>query len=249
MNEVINVLNNHRSVRDFQQKPVTEDQIEAMMRAAMAAPNWVNGQQVTIIEIQNKETKHQLSVLAGNQKWVKEAPVFFVFCLDFYRAKLAAEKNNRSLEIVHSIEFALVGSTDVGIALSNTIATAESMNLGIVPVGGIRKDPQKVIELLDLPEYVFPVAGLAVGHPEKRPDQKPRLPIRAVHHKEKYNKEQLQRDMDEYDTAHSSYLNERTDGKESANWSEKTAAFYDTGFEAYEKNVPPALKKQGFTYW
>ncbi|OAH60706.1 hypothetical protein AWH49_02850 [Domibacillus aminovorans] len=173
---------------------------------------------------------------------MKEAPVFFVFCLDFYRAKLAAEKHNRSLEIVHNIQFALVGS-----ALSNTIAAAESMNLGIVPVGGIRKDSQKVIELLDLPEYVFPVAGLAVGHPEKRPDQKPRLPIRAVHHKEKYHKEHVKQDMDEYDTTYSSYLNDRTDGKESANWSEKIAAFYDTGFEAYEKNVPPALKKKALS--
>lgn len=90
-----------------------------------------------------------------------------IFCLDFYRAKLAADKNNVELKITDSVESLLIGSTDVGIALGNAIAAAESFGLGTVPIGGIRRNPQDVIELLGLPEYVFPIAGLVVGHPNE----------------------------------------------------------------------------------
>lgn len=86
--------------------------------------------------------------------------------MDFYRAKLAAEKHQKQLQIVDDIEAILIGSTDVGIALGGAVVAAESMGLGTVPIGGIRRDPQIFVELLNLPEYVFPVCGLSIGYPK-----------------------------------------------------------------------------------
>jgi FMN reductase [NAD(P)H] len=249
MNETIKVLKNHRSVREFQtEKEVTDSQIREIIETAMAAPNWINGQQVSIIEVRDPIKKTKFAEAAGNQLWIKEAPVFLVFCLDFHRAKLAAEKNGIDLRIVDDIEAIIIGSTDVGIALSNAIVAAESMGLGVVPIGGIRRNPETFIEMLNLPEYVFPVTGLSVGYPKNIPDQKPRLPREAIHHKERYNLDVQKQLMNEYDKTISTYQSERKNGNNSANWSTKVSTFYETGFEAYAKNVTPALKKQGFKY-
>lgn len=249
MNEMIRLLKDHRSVREFlPDREVAEKQSKTIIEAAMAAPNWINGQQVSVIEIRDKVRKAKLAKAAGNQAWIDEAPVFFVFCIDFYRAKLAAEKNEVEFHIADNIEAVIIGSTDVGIALANATTAAESMGLGIVPIGGIRRNPSVFIEALGLPEYVFPISGLVVGYPRNVPEQKPRLPLEAVHHKEKYDLDRQVALINQYDERISTYMSERTNGQDSSNWSSKIASFYDKGFEAYEKAVAPAIKKQGFDY-
>jgi FMN reductase [NAD(P)H] len=249
LNETIKILGSHASVREFDPgRDVSEDLVETIIKAAMAAPNWVNGQQVSVIEVRDTERKSTLAKAAGNQRWIEEAPVFLVFCIDFNRAKLAAEKNNAENQIVDDIEAVLVGSTDVGIALGSAVVAAESMGLGTVPIGGVRRNSQTFVDLLELPEYVFPISGLVVGYPSAIPDQKPRLPLKATLHKEKYNAEVQRESIDEYDQTISAYMAERSSGQDNSNWSSKLARFYDTGFEQYAKNSSPTLKKQGFRY-
>nr|WP_263326283.1 NADPH-dependent oxidoreductase [Neobacillus sp. Marseille-Q6967] len=249
MNETIELLKNHRSVRAFKLgRDVNEAQVEAIIKAAMAAPNWINGQQVSVIEVRDSKKKSTLANAAGNQRWVEEAPVFLVFCIDFYRAKLAAEKNGTQFQIVEDLEALIIGSTDVGIALGSAVIAAESMGLGTVPIGGIRRNPQTFVELLDLPEYVFPVSGLVIGHPKTIPDQKPRMPLKATHQKEQYNANIQREVIDQYDQTISTYMTERTSGQDSSNWSSKIANFYDAGFDQYSKNSSPTIKNQGFHY-
>jgi len=249
MNDIIRLMKNHRSIREFDPTKVVDDtQVKAIIESAMASPNWINGQQVTIIEVRDPNKKSTLAKAAGNQRWIEEAPVFFVFCLDFYRAKLAAEKNGTDFHITDDIEAIIIGSTDVGIALSSAISAAESMDLGTVPIGGIRRNPQVFIDLLHLPQYVFPISGLVVGYPRSIPTQKPRLPLNATYHKEQYD-EKIQVSMiNQYDQTISKYMEERTEGADSSNWSSKVANFYHAGFEPYSKNVTPVLRKQGFNY-
>lgn len=249
MNETINTIKNHRSIRDFDlTRDVSEAQVEAMIHAAMAMPNWINGQQVSIIEVRDNEKKAKLAKAAGNQSWIDEAPVFLLFCIDFNRAKLAAEKNGAQFQIVDDIEAVMVGSTDVGIALGTAVIAAESMGLGTVPIGGVRKNPQVFIDELKLPKYVFPISGLVVGVPRIVPDQKPRLPFQATYHKEQYDAGIQNESINQYDDIISSYMLERTNGQDSRNWSSNIAHFYDTGFDQYRKHSSTVLKQQGFHY-
>lgn len=161
MNEVIKTLLNHRSVRSYSDKTVKKEDIDLIIRAAQQAPSSIDKQQVTIISVEDKEKKKKLSQLVGDQKYVDEAPVFLVFCADFYRAKLAGKIMGEEIVITDSQEANLVGAVDVGLAMGNAIAAAESLGLNIVPIGGVRKEPEEVIELLGLPEYVFPKIGRA----------------------------------------------------------------------------------------
>ncbi|AIQ60671.1 FMN reductase [Paenibacillus borealis] len=242
MNEVIRLLTNHRSFRQYTGQAVEPEKLKTIIEAAQAAPSWVNGQQVSIIAVRSEERKQQLSVLSGNQKHVAEAPVFLVFCMDFHRAKLAAELEDQPFEAAGDVDALLVGAADVGIALSNAVAAAESLGLGIIPIGGVRRHTAEVIELLQLPEYVFPVAGLCIGYPAEELPKKPRLPMEAVYHEEVYNQDQKGL-IEAYNKTHRESL--KAQGLTERDWSSTIARFY--ALNPQYGDAGRTLPQQGFT--
>jgi FMN reductase [NAD(P)H] len=139
----------------------------------------------------------------------------------------------------------LVGTVDVGIALGNAITAAESLGLGTVPIGGIRRSPLEYIELLNLPEYVIPVSGLCIGYPSETPDLVPRLPKEAIYHEEKY-KENIHEEIEKFNQIHL----EATKGGQSggSTWTQRMANFYKDPFYINDgyKDVGKMLKQQGF---
>ena len=75
------------------------------------------------------------------------------------------------------------------------------LGLGICYIGAIRNRPQEVIDLLELPRLVFPIAGMTVGWPAVEPMVRPRLPLSAVLHWERYDRSHEDETLAEYDRA------------------------------------------------
>jgi FMN reductase [NAD(P)H] len=247
MNDVINTVTNHRSFRKYMDKQIPNEHLEAILTAAQSAPTWVHGQQVSVIVVQDRERKQKLATYCGNQEHINQAPIFLVFCADFYRAKLASEIEDVPLESIHDVDALLVGATDVGISLSNAIAASESLGLGTVPIGGIRKTPLEVIKLLNLPQYVIPIAGLCIGYGQEDPGLNPRLPKEAFVHNEAYNIDQKQY-IHSYNEVYKKYLLKKTTNQNAATWTQRVTGFYKG--KHYNNNypdVPQMLKQQGFS--
>ncbi|SEU19016.1 FMN reductase [NAD(P)H] [Paenibacillus sp. NFR01] len=241
MNEMLDTLLNHRSYRKYRPDPVEPEKLEQLLSAAQAMPSWVNGQQVTIISVQDPERRERIAALSGNQRHVAEAPVFLVFCMDFYRAKLASEMEGQPFESAKDVDALLVGAADAGIALAGAAMAAESLGLGIIPIGGIRRNTAEVIRLLELPEYVFPVAGLCIGYPDETLPKKPRLPLAAVYHEETYNRDQRGY-IEAYNAEHRRYTAEA--GQTVRDWSAVIAHFY--ALNPRYGDALLTLKQQGF---
>ncbi|WP_088103628.1 oxygen-insensitive NADPH nitroreductase [Halalkalibacter urbisdiaboli] len=241
MNETIRTIKQHRSYRAYQNKPVSHNELDAIIESAQWAPSWIHGQQVTIISVKEEDKKAKLTELVGNQAHVAQAPVFLVFCADFYRASLAGETQGKQLQALEDIDALLVGATDVGLAMANAITAAESFGLGTVPIGGIRRNPLEVIELLNLPKYVIPIAGLCLGYPEHDPGQKPRMPKELIHHQESYQ-QNVGALLTEYDQTMTTYTKEKTG--QAASWSERISSFYE---KPYYNSIADMVKRQGFT--
>ncbi|WP_309242028.1 NADPH-dependent oxidoreductase [Paenibacillus sp. S150] len=239
---MIRTLTSHRSFRQYRKQAVEPEMLRLIIEAAQAAPSWANGQQVSIIAVRSEERRQQLSELSGNQKHVAAAPVFLVFCMDFYRAQAASRLEGLPFEAAKDVDALLVGATDVGIALSNAVAAAESLGLGVIPIGGVRRHTAEVIELLQLPEYVFPIAGLCVGYPAEELPKKPRLPMEAVLHEEQYNPE-VKGLIEEYNLAHRASL--KAQGLTERDWSSTIARFYS--LNPQYGDAQHTLKRQGFT--
>lgn len=242
MNKTIEIIKNHRSIRSYLDKEIPQDILDEILESIHSMPSSINGQQISVIVIKDKEKKAKIAELAGGQVWIDKAPVFLVFVADFYKTHLASEKNGISQVIHESSEGTMVGTFDSGLAMGGAIIAAESLGLGIVPIGGIRRDPEEMIKLLNLPKYTFPIAGLCIGYPENNSKQKPRLPKEAFIHLDSYNLENVKKSIDEYDIVMESYLKEVGREKEK-NWSLNTASIYK---QVYFPKVHPILIKQGF---
>jgi FMN reductase [NAD(P)H] len=242
MNATLQTIKTHRSIRRYEDRPVDQAHLDQILQAAQAMPSSINAQQVSVVVVRDAARRARIAELAGGQPWVAQAPVFLVFVMDFHKTALAGTKNGKPQVIHESAEGALVGTFDAGLAMGGAILAAESLGLGIVPIGGIRRDPAALIDLLGLPPYTYPVAGLVVGHPADRSATKPRLPVQAFVHQERYDREAVGPAVDAYDETMAEYYRNR--GDKAANWSQQVAGTYQ---QVYFPQVYPTLKSQGFS--
>ncbi|WP_282155044.1 oxygen-insensitive NADPH nitroreductase [Cytobacillus gottheilii] len=246
MNETIKLLQNHRSVRFFEDKPLSEEQIKAIVVSAQAASTSSFIQAYSIIGVTDQDKKDQLAALAGGQEYVAKNGHFFVFCADLHRHELIGELENKDvLPTIESTEKFMVSLIDAALAAQNAAIAAESMGLGICYIGGIRNNLEAVSELLKTPKRVIPLFGMTVGYPQKENEQKPRLPFEHIYHENEYNQdtEAYKKQLSLYDEIISEYYQERTDGKRSDTWSGQMAQMLEKQTRMYMKEF---VKKQGF---
>ncbi|NGZ77932.1 oxygen-insensitive NADPH nitroreductase [Saccharibacillus alkalitolerans] len=227
MNETISLLMNHRSVRKYTDRPVTAEQLETIVAAGQMASSSSNVQAYTVVAATEPDLKDKLAAYAGDQAYIRECPVFLVWCADLSRLKKAAETHApdaRSYE--GAVENFIVATVDVALASQNAAVAAESLGLGIVYIGGIRNDIEGVSETLGLPDHVYPVFGMCVGYPDPQHGAglRPRLPQEAVLHMNGYRPEQNERGVQAYDETMVRYISERTGGQRTSSWSEQMAA-------------------------
>jgi len=247
MNPVLELLFKHKSIRKYKNQPLEDEKLQLIIKAAQAAPNWCNGQQVSIVVVKDQAHKDKMKDLCWGQQFISTCSVFLVFCADFFRTSLAFEKAGKTKEAfdkyITNIDTLIVGSHDVGIALQNATVAAESLGLGTVDIGAVRIKSLELSKELNLPKYVIPVVGLCVGYADDDPGLKPRLPPKAVCFAEKYDTAHAKADIDEYDEKYKNYLAKRGSNTRESNWSKSVSDVYTklTFEEDYE-----LLKQQGF---
>lgn len=208
MNAVIDLLKRHRSIRNYLPDPVSDAHLVHILQAAQAASTSSNMQAYSVVSIRDPLKKGQFAELAGNQKHVDEAPLLLVWCADLQRIRTAV-RLHVDRELTQNVELLLLASLDAALAAQNAAIATESLGYGIVYIGGIRNNPKRASELLQLPQLVFPVFGMCVGYPAAEPDLRPRLPLAAVHHEEVYSNEHLPAQLAQYDQTLQAYYAER----------------------------------------
>jgi len=219
MNQTIDVLKNHRSIRKYKDKPIDEDVLRTLVEAGQWASTSSYVQAYSVIRVKNPDKREAMAVLSGDQKNVRTAPEFLVFCADLNRLKKACDVHEVNMEDGF-IELMLIASVDAALVAQNVLVAAESIGLGGVYVGGLRNDPKQMSELLNLPERVYPVFGLCLGWPDQNPDQKPRLPQSLVFFEDTYEepKEDI---LSDYDATVKKYYIDRTKGRLDHSWTEQ----------------------------
>ena len=242
MNSVIDTLTRHRSERSFLDTAISDEILDAIIASAYRAPTSVNSQQVSVIVTRDSERRRQIAGIAGGQPWIAQAPVFITFVLDMHKSEQAIAMNGETQIAHQSIESLVSGCTDIGIALASAMTAARSAGLGVVPIGGIRRSPDEMIDLLALPPLTFPVVGLALGYVDEPAHQKPRLPMETFRHEETYQKEGMPALIARYNQEIQQHW--ATIGrKDGDSWSESVGGYYKN---IYFPNVLPAVIKQGF---
>lgn len=242
--ETIELLQQHCSNRSFSSDPVSDEMLDAIVSCAHLCPTSINGQHVSVVVVRDQGRKARIAQIAGEQPWISKAPVFITVVVDFYKTRAGVELAGKQQIIQESLEGFSAGVLDAGIALANLMIAARAQGLGIVPIGGIRKDPEAMIDLLQLPAQTFPIAGLCIGHLVNEAPQKPRLPVATFRHDEIYQSEGLADAIAKYDEDILKYWQNlgRPDGLP---WSANTASFYE---RIYFPKTSIAARKQGFSF-
>src|SRR5690606_20770822 len=91
MNNVIRTIMDHRSIRKYKSTPITEEQLHEIVKAGQMASTSSKVQAYSIIRITDRDLRHEIAKLAGEQWHVDEAPAFLVWCADLRRLELATD--------------------------------------------------------------------------------------------------------------------------------------------------------------
>ena len=217
-NDVVQLLQRHRSIRKFTDEPVSEEMATEVIRSGLAAATSSNLQGTTVIRVRNPETRAKIAEVAGGQAYIETAGAFFVWCADLHRSAVACEMHGGTYSAGMTEHF-LIATVDCALAAQNAVVAAESLGLGICYIGAIRNDPQVVADLLELPDHVYPVFGLCLGWPDQDPMLKPRLPLSVTLKEERYDESGDAAGIAEYDAQMREYYRERTGGKLDREWS------------------------------
>ncbi|EAD6261070.1 NADPH-dependent oxidoreductase, partial [Listeria monocytogenes] len=105
-------------------------------------------QSFSILEITDEKLRKELAEITNSASYVNQTGTFYVFVGDLYRQSKLLLENNRTLDGLRNMESLLVSVIDATIAAQNMVIAAESLDLGICYIGGIRNDIGKVAELL-----------------------------------------------------------------------------------------------------
>lgn len=240
MNTTLQTQHRHRSIRSYTDQPVSDEMLDAIIEAAHRAPTSMNAQEISLVVVRDAERRARIAELAGGQTWIAQAPVFIAIVLDFHKTELGLRKTDLTQLAHESMEGFGVAAVDAGIALGTMITAAESLGLGIVPIGGIRRNPQGMIDLLQLPPLTFPLVGLSIGHIAQNVEQKPRMDISSYRHDERYDACNYPAAIDAYDKTLMEYWkrNERAEGTP---WSTNLAPLS----RVYFPQVKPVAAMQG----
>jgi nitroreductase/FMN reductase [NAD(P)H] len=188
----------HRSHRRYTAQPVEPALLRLLFACAFSAPSKSDLQQADIVQVGNAGKRKVIADLVADNPWVRTAPVFLIFCGNNRRTRQVAELRGKPFANDHLDAF-MNSAVDAGIVLANFINAAEAAGLGCCPISSVRNHAQQISDLLEMPEWVFPVAGLCVGYPSETGMITARLSLDVTVHTDRYDEAGITEKIDAYD--------------------------------------------------
>lgn len=168
--DVMSAIQGRRSIRSYSLREVEEDKLKKVLEAARLSPSANNNQGWKFIVVRDEGMREKLTIAAGGQKFVGQAPIIIVACgTDPERVMKCGQHRY---------------TVDLSIALSYMILEAYELELGTCWIGHF--DEGKVKKLLGIPDSVRVVAMTPLGYPAESPSQRPRKLIDEIICYEKY---------------------------------------------------------------
>ena len=179
-------INTRKTIRKYTNKDVSEPLLRALLEKAERTPTMGNLQLYSVVITRDAEKKAQLAPAHFNQPMVEGAPVVLTFCADFRRTTLWAENRKATPGYDNFLSF-LNAATDALLYCQTFCNLAEEEGLGTCFLGTTIYNPKAIIDVLQLPRLVMPVATITLGWPDENPPLVDRLPIDSIIHNETYN--------------------------------------------------------------
>ncbi len=168
---VLEAVRGRFSVRKYTDKPVTDENLNAVLEGARLAQSAKNFQDWRFVVVRNKQTREALVPACKNQQFVANAPVVIVCCGINTDYILTCGQHSYNI--------------DVSIAMENMVLVAHDIGLGTCWLGAFYEDQVK--NVLGIPSKGVRVVGiLTLGHPAVSAPAKKREPLDAIVSYEKW---------------------------------------------------------------
>lgn len=164
--ELMDAIMTRRSVRRFTDEPVTNEQLEQILRGAMNAPSAGNERPWRFVVVRDPDALRRLSKVTPFAKPLEGASAGIAICAD-----------------KRSLKYPGFWPIDCSAATQNLLLVAHSLGLGGVWIGVHPIGPFKlgVRRALRLPRTIVPVSLVALGTPAQTPPQQERFDPGFVH--------------------------------------------------------------------
>lgn len=190
---------NERSVcLNYRDQPVEEALLALVCATALSAPSKSDLQQADIVRVGALEKRAAIDALMPRSAWIASAPEFLVVCGDNRRMRHMFAVRGCEFPNDHLDSF-FNAAVDGAIVLATLVQAAHLAGLGTCPISEIRNHAAAISELLELPQWVFPIAGLTLGYPASLEPLSPRLGLGATLHADRFDAGRIDADIEEYD--------------------------------------------------
>lgn len=241
-------INTRRSIRRYQDKDVDNTLLTRLIKEAERTQTMGNLQLYSVVVTRSEELKAKLAPAHFNQPMVTGAPVVLTFCADYRRTTLWAEQRQATPGYDNPLSF-VNAMTDALLFCQTFCNLAEEEGLGCCFLGTTVYQPQSIIDTLQLPELVFPVATITLGWPDENPPLSDRLPVSTIIHEETFH-DYSAADIDKA-YAYKEQLDENKEFVKINNKQTLAQVFTDCRYtkadcEAMSETLLDALRKQKF---
>lgn len=165
--DCVDAIMSRRSIRSYTAEQVTPEQLDTVLRAAMAAPSAGNNQSWRFIVITDAEKRAALSQATPYSGMIARAPLALVVCGD------TREEKHPGYWV-----------QDCSAAIENALLAAHAIGLGAVWIGvhPVATSSATVRDICGIPEGIEPMSMIAIGHPETEKPPGERFDPSFVHH-------------------------------------------------------------------
>lgn len=241
-------INTRRSIRRYSGREVSEQLLERLLSEAMRTQTMGNLQLYSVVVTRSAEMKSRLAPAHFNQPMVTQAPVVLTFCADTRRTSVWAD-NRQAVPGYDNLLSYQNAATDALLFCQTFCNLAEEEGLGCCFLGTTVYMPQMIIDTLQLPRLVMPVATITLGWPDEQPPLTDRLPLAAVMHAETYSDytpESINRFYGEKESLPENKEFVRINGKQTLAQVFTDCRYTKADNEAMSEGLVEALKRQGF---
>ncbi|MBQ7511461.1 MAG: nitroreductase family protein [Prevotella sp.] len=241
-------LATRRTIRKYSERKVSDELLNRLLTEASRTQTMGNLQLYSVVVTRSDEMKARLAPAHFNQPMVTGAPVVLTICADFNRTSVWAR--NRKAEPGYDNFLSFQNAAIDALLYTQTLCNLmDEEGLGYCYLGTTVYMPQMIIDVLQLPKLVMPVATLTVGWPAEEPPLSDRLPLESFVHSETYH-DYTPQDIDTY-YIYKEQLEENRHFVDINHKETLAQIFTDIRYtkkdnEAMSKGLMEALKQQGF---
>lgn len=241
-------LATRRTIRKYSERKVSDELLNRLLTEASRTQTMGNLQLYSVVVTRSDEMKARLAPAHFNQPMVTGAPVVLTICADFNRTSVWAR--NRKAEPGYDNFLSFQNAAIDALLYTQTLCNLmDEEGMGYCYLGTTVYMPQMIIDVLQLPKLVMPVATLTVGWPAEEPPLSDRLPLESFVHSETYH-DYTPQDIDTY-YIYKEQLEENRHFVDINHKETLAQIFTDIRYtkkdnEAMSKGLMEALKQQGF---